>query len=101
MDALTKIIDDYVDKLKAKFEGKIDFEGQKRADRFNSYILISSTVIALIAGYVLQSMILTFGIYGAGVLASCLVVVPPWPMYNQHPVTWLPSLKQQGKVKKS
>ena len=99
MDALSKAIDGYVDQLKATFEGKIDFEGQRKADQLNNLILSLTTVIALVAGYALQSMLLTFGIYGAGFLTALLVVVPPWPCYNKNPVNWLPSSKKQGKVK--
>ncbi|PLW34552.1 hypothetical protein PCASD_12917 [Puccinia coronata f. sp. avenae] len=100
MDSIPKVIDGYVEKITAMFEGKIDFEGQRKADKLNNWILSLTTVVALIAGYVLQSMLLTFGIYGAGFLTALLVVVPPWPCYNKHPVSWLPSLKKQGKNRK-
>jgi hypothetical protein len=44
MDALSKVIDGYVDQLKATFEGKIDFEGQRKADQLNNLILSLTTV---------------------------------------------------------
>jgi hypothetical protein len=28
-------------------------------------------------------------IFGAGVAASLLLTVPPWPQLNRHPLTWL------------
>ncbi|KAG0140165.1 hypothetical protein CROQUDRAFT_665564, partial [Cronartium quercuum f. sp. fusiforme G11] len=86
-------IDGWVDALKAKLEGKIDFEGQRAAEKYNQIILSIGTFIAFVVGYILQSMVATFSIYAAGLVIALVVVVPPWPCYNKHPVAWLPKLK--------
>ncbi|KAH9824689.1 microsomal signal peptidase 12 kDa subunit-domain-containing protein [Melampsora americana] len=99
MDSLSKKIDEYVDKIKAQFEGKIDLEGQRLAEKWNQIIILSSAIIAFLVGYFSQSMMLTFGIYGVGVFISLLVVVPPWPCYNKNPIKWLP--KQTSSTGKS
>ncbi|EGG04187.1 uncharacterized protein MELLADRAFT_108689 [Melampsora larici-populina 98AG31] len=90
MDSLTKTIDGYVDQLKSKLEGKIDFEGQRLAEKWNQIIILSFAVIAFGLGYIGQSMMITFGVYAVGVVIALLVVVPPWPCYNRNPVKWLP-----------
>ncbi|MBW0477978.1 hypothetical protein O181_017693 [Austropuccinia psidii MF-1] len=99
MDELSKIIDGYVDRLKASLEGKIDFEGQRKVERLNQIILSVTAALAFVVGYLAQSMLLTYGVFGAGFLTALLVIVPPWPVYNRHPVAWLPSLKATGKIK--
>lgn len=50
-------------------------------------------MVALIMGYVAGDIYLTLWIGIAGVLFTLLVVVPPWPVYNQNPEPWLPSGK--------
>lgn len=95
MDAITNTIDKWVDQVKKVLEGRIDFEGQKKAERWNQIILISNTILSFVVGYLLQSMVVTFTTYSAGLLVSLLVVVPPWSCYRQHPVDWLPAVKDR------
>ncbi|KDQ10899.1 hypothetical protein BOTBODRAFT_115236, partial [Botryobasidium botryosum FD-172 SS1] len=68
-----------------------DFEGQRMAEQLMNYTLYPATVIAFIVGFAFQSLRLSFSILGAAVLLLCLLVLPPWPYLNQHPVPWLPS----------
>ena len=49
-------------------------------------------VIALIVGFVNQDIYLTMWIGLAGTLLAMLLVVPPWPVFNQHPQPWIGSL---------
>ncbi|CAH7667580.1 microsomal signal peptidase 12 kDa subunit-domain-containing protein [Phakopsora pachyrhizi] len=101
MDSITKKIDCVVDSVKAKLEGTIDFEGQRKAEYWNQVILISTTIVSFVVGYILQSMQVTFAIYGVGLLVCLLVVVPPWPCYRKNPIQWLPSIKSKKVDKKS
>ncbi|KAJ7074754.1 microsomal signal peptidase 12kDa subunit [Mycena amicta] len=71
-------------------EGRIDFIGQQRVDNLARIWLIGTTVIAFLLGFVQQSLQLTFGFFGGSTVLLALLVVPPWPMFNQHPVQWLP-----------
>ncbi|KAG7440977.1 uncharacterized protein BT62DRAFT_559982 [Guyanagaster necrorhizus] len=50
---------------------------------------IQELAISFIIGFVLQSIHATFILYGVSVVALALIVVPPWPMFNRHAVTWL------------
>jgi len=78
-----------IDALKERLEGRIDFQGQKLVDDIVRIALIASSVISFVLGFVLQSLSVTFGAFGLSTLVLCLVVLPPWPIYNQHPVKWL------------
>ncbi|KAI0773155.1 microsomal signal peptidase subunit [Trametes elegans] len=79
----------YLQKL---VEGKIDFEGQKLVERIARDTLIAATVISFLAGFALQSIRVTFGLFALFVVALSIAVVPPWPAYNRHPVKWLPAV---------
>jgi len=72
-------------------EGKIDFEGQKKAEYITRVSLIAAAIVSFILGFALQSLQVTFIGFGASTLLLCLVVVPQWPMYNHHPVKFLPA----------
>jgi len=83
--------------LQELFEGKIDFEGQKAADVIVRSVLISATIISFWAGAFTQSLRVCFGIFTFATLVLALVVVPPWPMFNRHPVKWLPVRRNSKK----
>ncbi|KAF8534187.1 microsomal signal peptidase 12kDa subunit [Trichophaea hybrida] len=89
-----------MDQLQTLFDGYIDFEGQKLADRLTNVLLILSGLIAWIVGFVLQDLRYTVYIGLGGTALTFLVVVPPWPMYNKHPLTWLPVDYDDKKEKK-
>lgn len=87
-------------------------------------------IIAFIVGFVLQSLQATFAIFGASTLVLALVspeiflstpalhsdvshnfpyptrylvpqvVIPPWPIFNRHPVKWLPTIDSGLETKK-
>ncbi|KAH9895932.1 microsomal signal peptidase subunit [Cubamyces lactineus] len=72
-------------------EGKIDFEGQKLVEKIARDTLIVATLVSFIAGFALQSLRVTFGLFALFVVLLSIAVIPPWPMYNRHPVKWLPA----------
>jgi len=82
-----------LDPIRDLVEGSIDFEGQRIAEIFSTVLLTLTSVIALVTGYMAQDIYLTLGIGLAGVVLTMLVVVPPWPAFNEHPEPWLPSGK--------
>ncbi|KAF8579142.1 microsomal signal peptidase [Ramaria rubella] len=83
--------------LQQLFEGKIDFEGQKLVDQITRYVLISSTIFSFLAGVISQSLRISFGVFSFGTLLLVLIVVPPWPLFNRHPVKWLPVREESKK----
>ncbi|KAF9483694.1 microsomal signal peptidase 12 kDa subunit [Pholiota conissans] len=72
-------------------EGKIDFAGQALVDLVSKVALTSATVFAFGVGFALQDIRITFAIVGMATLTLALLLLPPWPMFNRHPVKWLPA----------
>lgn len=53
-------------------------------------LTVSAQAIAFIVGYVLQDIKLALYIALGGAAIVFVLVVPPWPFFNRHPVKWLP-----------
>ncbi|TFK38382.1 microsomal signal peptidase 12 kDa subunit-domain-containing protein [Crucibulum laeve] len=77
-------------------EGKIDFAGQQLIDQVARIVLVLTTIISFIVGFALQSLSVTFGIFGASTLILALAVIPPWPMFNKNPAKWLPAVSSSS-----
>ncbi|KAI5801453.1 microsomal signal peptidase 12 kDa subunit-domain-containing protein [Peziza echinospora] len=80
-----------MDVIQNIIEGTIDFEGQRIAELLTTRILILSGIIGWLVGFYLKDVIYTVYIGLAGSLLAFLLVVPPWPVYNKHPLRWLPA----------
>ncbi|KAH9995285.1 microsomal signal peptidase [Russula vinacea] len=78
-------------------EGKIDFEGQKLVERIAHYASMELAVFSFFLGFLFQSIQVTFASFGLGVAAILVLVIPPWSIYNKHPVTWLPAKERKEK----
>ncbi|SPO39762.1 uncharacterized protein PSFLO_05243 [Pseudozyma flocculosa] len=74
MEAVQRIID-----------GKIDFEGQRLAERIYSEMLI-----------IISNMLVTLSMFGLALVFSVLIVVPPWPFLNRYHMHWLPKRPKDG-----
>ncbi|KAI9802861.1 MAG: hypothetical protein M1833_001460 [Piccolia ochrophora] len=72
-------------------EGQIDFEGQRSAELLTTSLLAASGLVAYIVGLVKQDIYLSLYTGLAGTALTFLIVVPPWPFFNKHPVKWLPA----------
>ncbi|KIM44216.1 hypothetical protein M413DRAFT_443241 [Hebeloma cylindrosporum] len=79
-------------------EGKIDFEGQHLVDLIAKSVLSGSAVVGFLVGFALQDLRVTFGIMALATLTLTMVLLPPWPMFNRHPVKWLPSVDTKAKA---
>ncbi|KAK4106697.1 SPC12-domain-containing protein [Parathielavia hyrcaniae] len=79
-----------LDQVRDLFEGQIDFEGQKLVELLVNAALTLVGAIAFFIGYFLQDIKLAVYIGLIGTAAVFVLVVPPWPFYNRHPVKWLP-----------
>jgi len=87
----TTTMDQLTAELKDVVEGKIDFEGQKLAEQMQKIVGVVATVIAFLIGFVTQSLFLCMSVFGGIIAILLVVVVPPWPIFKQHPVKWLNS----------
>ncbi|GAA5911948.1 hypothetical protein JCM6882_004722 [Rhodosporidiobolus microsporus] len=85
-----------LDALSKQFEGNIDFVGQDLAEQRVKVVLWAAAAIAFVAGFAVQDLRVTFGIFGVGFLSCLALVVPPLPAYTAHPVKWLNTLDEYG-----
>ncbi|GHJ87821.1 hypothetical protein NliqN6_4223 [Naganishia liquefaciens] len=75
--------------LQNVLEGTIDFEGQKTSETIAKYGLIASAFIAYFVAWSLGSVKYSMLTFGFGFLIVLLITIPPWPIYNSHPIEWL------------
>lgn len=54
-------------------------------------ISLLGQAISFIVGFVLQDIKLALYVGLLGTALTFVVVVPPWPFFNNHPVKWLPA----------
>ncbi|KAL8750896.1 MAG: hypothetical protein Q9199_006780 [Rusavskia elegans] len=71
------------------FEGQIDFEGQKLTELFSTIILAVTGFLAFGLGFAQGNIWMTLWIGLGGTALAFLVVVPPYPIYNENPEKWL------------
>jgi len=69
----------------------MDFEGQKQAERYFQVIILLFAVVGFGWGYICQQFSQTVYILFAGFILSCLLTLPPWPMYRRKPLKWQPA----------
>ncbi|KAI8061651.1 hypothetical protein BC940DRAFT_310056 [Gongronella butleri] len=72
----------------------IDFQGQRLNEQILQAVLVLSSILAFVVGYVKESMFLTLVISGGGFVLAALLVLPPWPMYRKHPLKWVKSTEK-------
>ncbi|KAJ5169149.1 uncharacterized protein N7482_004743 [Penicillium canariense] len=82
--------------LPANYHSPQDFHGQRLADILSTVLLIISGAVSFLTGYIYKDIYLTLWTGLAGTLLTALVVIPPWPMYNQHPEKWLGTARKGG-----
>jgi len=82
--------DQLLEQVRELVEGQIDFEGQKLSELLATASLVIVGGIAFLIGFVLQDIKLALYIGLGGTAFTFALVVPPWPIYNKHPVQWLP-----------
>ncbi|MBN3308703.1 signal peptidase complex subunit 1 [Amia ocellicauda] len=68
----------------------MDYKGQKLAEQIFQGIILVSAIIGFIYGLIIEQFGWTVYIVLGGFAVSCLLTLPPWPMYRRHPLTWQP-----------
>ncbi|XP_067424174.1 signal peptidase complex subunit 1 [Emydura macquarii macquarii] len=79
---------------------QMDYKGQKLAEQIFQGIILVSAVIGFIYGYIAEQFGWTVYIVMAGFALSCLLTLPPWPMYRRNPLKWLPVQETGAEDKK-
>ncbi|XP_044307111.1 signal peptidase complex subunit 1 isoform X2 [Varanus komodoensis] len=69
---------------------QMDYKGQKLAEQIFQGIILFSAVIGFIYGYITEQFGWTVYIVMAGFALSCMLTLPPWPIYRRNPLKWLP-----------
>ncbi|XP_012663097.1 signal peptidase complex subunit 1-like [Otolemur garnettii] len=69
---------------------QMDYKGQKLAEQMFQGIILFSVTVGFIHRYVAEYFRWTVCIVMAGFAFSCLLTLPPWPIYGRHPLKWLP-----------
>ncbi|PMD28343.1 microsomal signal peptidase 12kDa subunit [Hyaloscypha hepaticicola] len=87
--------DQLLDQVRELAEGQIDFEGQKLAELLATALLAAVGAISFLVGFFLQDIKLALYIGLGGTALTFLLVVPPWPFFNRHPVKWLPVARNE------
>ncbi|KAI1768668.1 SPC12-domain-containing protein [Hypoxylon sp. FL1150] len=82
--------DQLLDQIRDAVDGQIDFEGQKLAELLATTVLAIVGGISFLVGFLLQDIALALKIGLGGTALAFLLIVPPWPFFNRHPVKWLP-----------
>ncbi|XP_072521953.1 signal peptidase complex subunit 1 [Salminus brasiliensis] len=72
----------------------MDYKGQKLAEQIFQGIILVSAAIGFIYGLIIEQFGWTVYIMLAGFMVSCLLTLPPWPMYRQNPLKWQPALPE-------
>lgn len=80
---------------------QMDYKGQKLAEQIFQGIIVVSAVIGFVYGYMIEQFGWTVYIVMAGFALSCLLTLPPWPMYRRNPLKWLPAQDPGAEEKKS
>lgn len=82
--------DQLLEQVRDAVEGQIDFKGQHLAEFLATALLAAVGALAFIVGFILQDIKRALIIGLGGTALTFLLVVPPWPFYNRHPIKWLP-----------
>ncbi|XP_059393284.1 signal peptidase complex subunit 1-like [Carassius carassius] len=72
----------------------MDYKGQKLAELIFQGVILVSAVIGFIYGFTIQQFGWTVYIMLAGFIISCLLTLPPWPVYRKNPLNWQPALPE-------
>ncbi|XP_033763190.1 signal peptidase complex subunit 1-like [Pecten maximus] len=90
---------EYLEKFTPAFIKNIpthmDFDGQKRAEKWFQIIIMVFGVVGFAWGYICQQFSQTMYILIAGFVISCFLTLPPWPVFRRKPLKWL-KVKQES-----
>ncbi|XP_031710605.1 signal peptidase complex subunit 1 [Anarrhichthys ocellatus] len=70
----------------------MDYKGQKLAEQIFQGIILISAAIGFVYGLIVEQFGWTVYIVLAGFVVSCVLTLPPWPMYRKNPLSWQPPI---------
>jgi len=87
MDFLYK----FVPKRLQNISAYMDFDGQRKAEKIFQITIGLFAAVGFAWGYTCQQFSQTVYILLAGFVLSCVLTLPPWPMYRRKPLKWQPA----------
>lgn len=70
----------------------MDYQGQGRAEFLYEIIMLAFTWGGAIVAYFSQQFSYALYSHAVGFVLSCLVCLPPWPIFRRKPVKWQPAV---------
>ncbi|CAG5135977.1 unnamed protein product [Candidula unifasciata] len=74
----------------------MDFDGQRRAEKYFQIIILLFAAVGFIWGYITQMFSHTLYILFTGVIISSVLTLIPWGMYRRNPLKWQPARDKDG-----
>lgn len=71
----------------------MDYQGQGRAELLYEFIILACTIGGAIVAFITQQFSYALYSHVAGFVLSCIICLPPWPMFKRKPVKWQPAVK--------
>lgn len=68
----------------------MDFKGQKLSEAAAVWIVTVAAILAFLVGYIKQDFCAMMSLFGGSCALAAVATVPDWPVYNRHPVKFLP-----------
>ncbi|KAK6177503.1 hypothetical protein SNE40_015593 [Patella caerulea] len=84
MEYIKPLVPDFIKSIPVH----MDFDGQRRAEKTFQIIICLFGIVGFVWGYICQQFSQTMYILIAGFALSCLLTLPPWPMYRRKPLKW-------------
>ena len=75
----------------------MDFKGQHRAEKLATNMIIYTSLVSFLIGWMRQDFTLMLGLFVAGMIVTLIATVPNWPMYNRHPIAWVAGKKNTSR----
>lgn len=75
----------------------MDFDGQRRAERYFQIIILAFAAVGFVCGYITQFFSHTLYILFVGVIISSLLTLFPWSTYRKQPLQWQPARNTDNK----
>ena len=70
----------------------MDYQGQGRAEFLYEIIMLLFTFGGAIVAYFSQQFSIALYSHFVGFIISCILCLPPWPIFRRKPIKWQPAI---------
>lgn len=71
----------------------MDYQGQGRAELLYEVFILVFTFCGAVYAWISQQFSYALYAHLAGFILSCIICLPPWPIFKRKPVKWQPAVK--------